>query len=240
MRPSVTTAENEGWTARREEIRLAKATDPRLARIAQQLAAMGHEVLARLRRTLAALDPLDVQTAPQLIEADARTDQQEVAIERACIDLLSGRQGAVTEPDTVTAIIKANADLERIADLTVNIAERIGHMAQVCGARPPDQIRQMGRIACEMLTDVLDAFGRRDVVLAERVLQRDDAVDVLNEEMYRHMLAEIADDPDRLECAMHDLMVSKVLERIADLCTNLAEEVIFMATGRIVRHGQTA
>ena len=136
----------------------------------------------------------------------------------------------------VLAMIKINTDLERIADVATNIAECVEPLAHLGRGDVPDEISQMSDIATEMLTDALDAFGKKDTVLAGRVRQRDDAMDVLNEEAYRLLLEAVARDPERLEFATHYIVVSKSLERIADLCSNIAEHVIFMVTGEIVRH----
>jgi phosphate transport system protein len=200
------------------------------------LGTMGREVLARFRQVLKALRDLDVESARKAIAEDSRTDEQELAVERGCLDLLmAGKPGRV-DAKRVLAMIKINTDLERIADVATNIAECVEPLAHLGRGDVPDEIAEMGDIATEMLTDALDAFGKRDTVLAGRVRQRDDAMDVLNEEAYRLLLEAVARDPERLEFATHYIVVSKSLERLADLCSNIAEHVIFMVTGEIVRH----
>ena len=200
------------------------------------LGTMGREVLARFRQVLKALRDLDVESARKAVAEDSRTDEQELAVERGCLDLLmAGKPGRV-DAKRVLAMIKINTDLERIADVATNIAECVEPLAHLGRGDVPDEIAEMGDIATEMLTDALDAFGKRDTVLAGRVRQRDDAMDVLNEEAYRLLLEAVARDPERLEFATHYIVVSKSLERLADLCSNIAEHVIFMVTGEIVRH----
>jgi len=204
--------------------------------VRELLGTMGREVLARFRQTLKALESLDVEAAGKAIAEDSRTDEQELAVERACIDLLRTAKAGRVDVKRVLAMIKISTDLERIADVATNIAECVEPLAHLGRGDVPDEISQMSDIATEMLTDALDAFGKRDTVLAGRVRERDDAMDVLNEEAYRLLLEAVARDPEHLEFATYHIVVSKSLERIADLCTNIAEHVIFMVTGEIVRH----
>jgi len=204
--------------------------------VRELLGTMGREVLARFRQTLKVLESLDVAAAAKAVAEDSRTDEQELAVERGCLDLLmAGKPGRV-DAKRVLAMIKINTDLERIADVATNIAECVEPLAHLGRGDVPDEIAEMSDIATEMLTDALDAFGKKDTVLAGRVRQRDDAMDVLNEEAYRLLLEAVARDPEHLEFATHYIVVSKSLERIADLCSNIAEHVIFMVTGEIVRH----
>ena len=205
-------------------------------RLRDELKTMGREVLGRLRRVQKALAALEVEAARQAVDEDARTDAQEVAIEQGCLALLTGPKPARLDMRALLAIIKINTDLERIGDLAVNMAECVEPLAHLGGGTVPEELTEMGDIALEMLTDALDAFGKRDTVLAGRVRERDDAMDVLNDEAYRRLLEAVVENPERLEFATNWIVVSKSLERIADLCTNVAEHVIFMATGEIVRH----
>jgi len=204
--------------------------------VRELLGTMGREVLARFRQTLKALEALDVAAAGKAAAEDSRTDEQELAVERKCIDLLLTAKPGRVDVNRVLAMIKISTDLERIADVATNIAECVEPLAHLGRGDVPDEIPQMSDIATEMLTDALDAFGKKDTVLAGRVRQRDDAMDVLNEEAYRLLLEAVARDPEHLEFATHYIVVSKSLERIADLCSNIAEHVIFMVTGEIVRH----
>jgi phosphate transport system protein len=204
--------------------------------VRELLETMGREVLARFRQTLKALESLDVEAAGKAVAEDSRTDEQELAVERGCLDLLMAAKPGRVDVKRVLAMIKINTDLERIADVATNIAECVEPLAHLGRGDVPDEIPQMSDIATEMLTDALDAFGKKDTVLAGRVRQRDDAMDVLNEEAYRLLLEAVARDPEHLEFATHYIVVSKSLERIADLCSNIAEHVIFMVTGEIVRH----
>ena len=214
------------------------ATDAgaRVRRVRDELAQMGHTIDARLRKVAGVLVTLDVEAAADIVEADNETDIREVAIERECVDILAAARPGEVSPAEIVAIIKINSDLERAGDMVGHIAERVPALAALRAGPLPEQIDHMARIGAEMLADAVDAIHRKDTVLAQRISQRDDAVDELNEEVFRAMLAEIASDPVRLEFGMHCLIISKSLERIADLATKIARNVIFMATGQIVRH----
>jgi phosphate transport system protein len=215
---------------------MAEDTTQRLRQVQADLLRMGRAVESRLQRVLKALAALDADAARAIAEADAETDRQEVAVERACLDLLAAAGRAKVDTDAVVACLKFNIDLERAGDNVKNLAERVPILGSLGAGPPPDQIGHMGRIAGEMLTDALDAVGRRDTVLAGRVIQRDDAVDVLMEEVYRALLDDIAGRPEGLEAGLHHLTIAKTIERVADHAAGIARNVVFMVTGKIVRH----
>ena len=215
---------------------MAEDMAQRLRQVQGDLVRMGQGIEARLRRVLKALAALDAAEARKIAEADAETDRQEVAIERACLDILAACGRAKVDTAAVVAFLKFDIDLERAGDNVSQIAERIPILQSLGAGSAPDQIAQMGTIACEMLTDALDAIGRRDTILAGRITQRDDAVDVLMEEVYQALLVDIAERPEGLEAGMHHLGIAKTVERVADHAANIARNVIFMVTGTIVRH----
>lgn len=215
---------------------MAEDMAPRLRQVQDDLGRMGRGIEARLGRVLKALASLDAVEARKIVEADAETDRQDVAIERACLDILAACGRAKVDTAVVVALLKFDIDLERAGDNVSHIAERIPILESLKAGPAPDQVAEMGRIAREMLTDALDAIGRRDTILAARITERDDAVDVLMEEVYQSLLDDIAERPERLETGMHHLVIAKTLERIADHAANIARNVIFMVTGNIVRH----
>ena len=215
---------------------MARDLGERLWRVRDDLERMGHTVEARLRRFATVLKTLDVDAAMEIVAADADVDAREVAIERECIEILAESRPGEVNAAEVVALIKINSDVERAGDMVGNLAERVPALAALKAGPFPEQIDQMARMAAEMLTDAIDAVGRRDTILARRISQRDDAVDVLNEDVFGAMLGDIASDPRRLELGMHCLIISKALERLADLATKIGRNVIFMVTGEIVRH----
>lgn len=215
---------------------MAEDMAPRVRQVQDDLVRMGRGIEARLGRVLKALASLDGAEARRIVEADAETDRQEVAIERACLDILAACGRAKVDTAAVVALLKFDIDLERAGDNVSHVAERIPILESLGAGPAPEQVAEMGRIAREMLTDSLDAIGRRDTILAGRVAERDDAVDVLMEEVYQALLDDIAERPERLEAGMQHLVIAKTVERIADHAANIARNVIFMVTGTIVRH----
>jgi phosphate transport system protein len=136
----------------------------------------------------------------------------------------------------ITAAMKINADLERIGDQAVNIAENAVRIAKAPPLRPMIDLPRMAEMAESMTRDSLDAFVRRDAALARDVLSRDDAVDLLKDQIFRVLLTHMMADPGTIERALGLLLVSRNLERIADHATNIAEDVIFVVEAKDVRH----
>jgi phosphate transport system protein len=132
--------------------------------------------------------------------------------------------------------MKINADLERIGDQAVNIAEHALKLVRLPVLKPLIDIPRMAKMAAAMTRDSLDAFARRDAALARRVLAQDDEVDALKDQLFRELLTYMMADPGTIERALALLLVSRCLERIADHATNIAEDTIFMVEAKDVRH----
>jgi len=171
-----------------------------------------------------------------VIDGDQEIDELELDIEERCLDLLALHQPVAKDLRFITGIMKINSDLERMADLAVNIAKR----AEVLSHVPPlpfrPDISRMAAVVKQMVREGLDAFVRRDVALALRVWSRDDEADRLFREIIGESIQFMRDNPDRIGDTMHLTGAIRNLERVADHATNIAEDVIFMAEGRIVRH----
>jgi phosphate transport system protein len=133
-------------------------------------------------------------------------------------------------------VLKINADLERIADLAVNIAERTQGAAEYPDVDVPDKLSKMVGLATAMVRDSLDAFVELDTELARRICLRDDEVDDLNRDVIDDLYATVRANPDLVEAAMHYFSASRHVERIADHATNIAEDVIYLVEGEIARH----
>ena len=136
----------------------------------------------------------------------------------------------------IMSAVKINADLERIGDQAVNIAENATQVLAHPPLKPILDLPRMAEIAQQMTRDSLDAFVRRDSVLARQVLQRDDEVDLLKDQNFRVLLTYMMADPGTIERALALILVSRNLERIADHATNIAEDVIFLVEAKDVRH----
>lgn len=174
--------------------------------------------------------------ARQVIDGDRDVDQREVEIEEDCLKALALHQPVAADLRYIVAVLKVNNDLERMGDLAVNIAERALGLAALPAARCPPELTTMVRIVRTMIRDTIEALIRSDVAVARRVQETDDEVDDLHRGMFAHVREIASRDPASIDAGMLFLSASRHLERIADQCTNVAEDVIFMVEGEIVRH----
>ena len=163
-------------------------------------------------------------------------NRNEVAIEERCLRLLAIHQPVAVDLRRVAAALKINSDLERIADLAVNLAERTEDLMAHDQAPIPDALEQMVSVALAMLRDANTAFVNIDASLAENVCRRDDGVDELNRSVIRGLVTEMEANPDMVPGLLHVFSASRIVERIADHATNIAEDVIYLARGEITRH----
>ncbi len=211
--------------------------------ILREIAALKKEILALgaaaeeiLYKAMKSLEERDKALAEQIMKEDADIDQMEVEIEEDCLKVLALHQPVARDLRLIIAILKINNDLERVGDLAVNIAERAAFLATKEKAEIPADFMKMSEISRDMLKKSLDALVTEDTALAHKVCGMDDAVDAINREMYILIQNEIKRDPSKMENLIHLLSVSRHLERVADLATNIAEDVIYMIDGEIVRH----
>ena len=174
--------------------------------------------------------------AKTVIEQDPRIDAFELEIDNAVVDLLALQQPVATDLRFIVAVLKINSELERIGDHAVNIAQS----ALQCSALPPapmhDDIPPMARIARGMLHDAIDGFIQNNAPVCREVLKNDDLIDDLNKRVVKELVEMIRREPHSLDQALELVRVSRNLERVADLATNIAEEVIFMAEAEVVKH----
>src|SRR6202008_3928986 len=168
------------------------------------------------------------EKAAQVVERDHEIDQIEMAIDDACIQLLALQQPMARDLRLITMAMKISNDLERVGDHAVNIAQAVPHLAEQPVFLEFAEIDEMARLAREMLSDALDTFVRGDATTARDVLRRDDRVDQMHESLFRILLTHMMEDPRRIGPAMSMFLVSRNLERIADLATNIAEDVGFV------------
>lgn len=190
-------------------------------------------------RVRAAVEGL-MSREPAVIEKVRRGDQPindlHIEIDNVCFKLLALHQPMAADLRAIVAVVKINTDLERVGDLAVNIAEASSRYITHPPVKKLIDIPQMGQIAQVMLRDALDAFVKRDIVLAQKVLDEDDILDGLKSQIFRELLTYMLQDPATVEPALDLILVSRHLERIGDHATNIAEDVIFMVSARDVRH----
>jgi len=174
--------------------------------------------------------------ADEVIKSDLNIDQTEVAIEEECLKVLALHQPVAIDLRFIIAILKINSDLERMGDLAVNIAERAQFLATREKPNIPLDLPLMAEKTKAMMKKSLDSLMKQDAKLAYEVLAADDGIDAMNREMYARIQDAIRRKPEHLESLIHLLSCSRHLERIADHATNIAEDVIYMIDGVIVRH----
>ncbi len=189
-----------------------------------------------LQRAVKSLETRDIVLANTAIETDVIIDQMEIDVEEECLKILALHQPVAVDLRYLVATLKINNDLERIGDLAVNIAERAAFLATQPKTDFPFDFSNMAKKAQAMVTQSLNALINIDADLAREVLSKDDEVDAIHRAMYEQVSESIKRNPDNLNCFIHLLTVSRNLERIADHATNIAEDVIYMIEGAIIRH----
>ena len=189
-----------------------------------------------VRDAVRALDRRDSRLAQKVIDADLEIDHAEVDVEEEGLKILALHQPVAIDLRFIVAVLKINNDLERIGDLAVNIAERAQFLATHEKVDIPFDFAGMAEKAQAMVKQSLDALVNLDAGAALAVCAADDEVDAMNRQMYLQVGEGIREHPDQVESLTHLLSVSRHLERIADHATNIAEDVIYMVRGEIVRH----
>ncbi len=197
---------------------------------------MGGIAEEQVRPAVKGLVDRDQALIDQVLTGDDPLNSLHIEIDNRCFTLLALYQPMAADLRTIVAAVKINTDLERVGDLAVNIAEA----ARRYVAHPPVKklidIPRMAMIAQTMLRDALDAFVRRDIELAQQVLNEDDRLDSLKTQIFRELLTYMLQDPHTIEPALDLILISRHLERIGDHATNVAEDVIFIVSARDVRH----
>lgn len=215
----------------------------RLEDLRNRLARMTALVQQAVERAVQAVLEGDASLARQVIDGDARIDELEVQIEKQAIDLLALYQPAAGDLRLITVVIKVNSDFERIADCAVNVAQRAlplahekGTAAAVTSHQVPTDLRVMATGVIATLRDTIKAFNLSDEPLAHKLLKGDDVVDALYHQIVQDTLAEMQNDSHGANTDLSTIMIAKNLERIADHCVNIAEDVVYVQSGRIIRH----
>jgi phosphate transport system protein len=209
------------------------AFDQELRRLEDDVLRMGSIVGDLLRRAVEALKTQDVTAAASVKEADAQIDQLHLDIEQRVITLIATQQPMAGDLRTLAAVMAISMDLERMADHAGGIAQAVKRLNHSALLRPMVDIPYMEQVVRGMLHDVLEAFARRDPVLAEAVAAKDDTVDALHKQIFRVLLTYMAESPRTLSEALELFMVAMRLERVGDHTTSIAERVVYMATGQM-------
>ena len=207
-----------------------------LSELKVRLLTMSGEAEAALGLAVDALLERDIAKAAQVIANDRVIDDMEMEIEAQCIHLLALQQPMARDLRMLTSALRIANDLERVGDHAVNIAQSTERMAQARTIAPEPEIVEMARLAREMLSDALEAFIRGDARAGREVCRRDDKVDALHDSVFRILLTHMMEDPHTIGAGMELFLVSRNLERVADLATNVAEDVVFLVEGKSIKH----
>lgn len=214
--------------------------DKDLQALKDHLVRMGSLVEAALIRSLECLRTKDRAAAAAVIEGDQEINTREIRIDDQIIDLLALNQPVASDLRLILAAQKINNDLERIGDHAVNLAESSMVLAPTGLETPFGMIMSMSEIVLRMIHQALDGFIHSDPSLGRAVLNQDDMIDDLNRKVYADVLKTMKSRPDAIDAGVELIRVSRNLERVADLATNIAEEVIFIAQAKVVKHGSGA
>jgi len=198
-----------------------------------RMSSLAEEAIAKAIRAL--LDRR-VEIAQEILRDDVKINDFEMLIDRAVVDLLALQQPVASDLRFILAASKINNDLERIGDHAVNIAESAIKYAEIPSIGPVIDIPQMAQITKGMLRDAIDGFIHANPTLCRAVLKNDDIIDDLNKQVFQELVTTIRSNPEAIEPALELIRVSRNLERVADLATNIAEEVIFVAEAQVVKH----
>jgi len=207
-----------------------------LSHVKVRLLTMSGEAEAALGLAVDALLERDPAKADRVIQGDRVIDAMEMEIEEMSVNLLALQQPMARDLRMLTSALKIANDLERVGDHAVNIAQSAERLSQARPIAPEPEIVEMARLAREMLSDALEAFIRGDATAGREICLRDDKVDALHRSVFRILLTHMMEDPHTIGAGMELFLVSRNLERVADLATNIAEDVVFLVEGKSIKH----
>jgi phosphate transport system protein len=207
-----------------------------LENLHQHIMSMCAVVEEVVHRAVEELGRPDVEVSQEIVDRDDEIDRWDVRIEEECLKILALHQPVADNLRRVAAVMKIAWELERVADVAVNIAERAAGLAGAPEVHVPEKLNHMAQVALDMLRLSLDAFVAQDSRLARDVCGQDDIVDALNREIIDELLQMMKGSPDLVEPALQLFSASRHVERVADHATNIAEDVVYLVEGEIIRH----
>ena len=211
--------------------------DEELKELHKEILRMGVLTQEAIFKSIEALKNRDKTQAQEIIDTDDRIDELELAIDERCIDLIARHQPMAGDLRFITTGMKINAELERIADLAVDISQRVLELMEKPLLKPLIDIPKLSTIAQNMVRGSIDAFVNRDVELAKKVVFSDEEADNLRNLVQEELINDyMAKDPATAPRAVALLLIARHLERICDHATNIAEDVIYMVGGKVVKH----
>jgi phosphate transport system protein len=210
--------------------------DQELLDLKEKILRMGILVEEQVQGALRALIERDSDLARKIIANDRQVNTLDVEVDEDCLRLLALQQPAARDLRFITTAMKISTELERISDLAENICERAIELNEEPQLKPYIDIPRMANWSLRMVKEALDAFVNQDATLARKVCTDDDFVDDLTHQLFRELLSFMLENPQTITRAIRITFISKYLERIADHATNVAELVVYMVEGKIIRH----
>jgi phosphate transport system protein len=210
--------------------------DEELKGLKEKILKMGAMVEEQIAHSIKCLVDRDSDLARRVIESDHRVNAMDVEIDEDCLRLIALHQPMARDLRFLTTAMKISTELERMSDLAENISERAIELNEEPQLKPYIDIPRMAEHAQRMVKEALDAFVNQDSALARKVCGDDDFMDDLNHQIFRELLAFMIEDPRTTTRAIRISFISKYLERMADHATNVAELVVYLVEGKIIRH----
>jgi phosphate transport system protein len=219
---------------------MAKHLERDLENLQRDLLTLAASVEEAIHQAIRSLREREPNLARQVIAGDAQIDQEENHIEEECLKILALHQPVAVDLRRIAAALKINTDLERMADLAEDIAERALYLAQLPATAIPEKLQRMTDLTTTMVRQSLDSFVNLDARQARRVCRLDDEVDRYNNEIIQELIGMMQESPAMVEQGLSLFSATRHLERIADHATNIAEDVVYLVEGTIVRHQPAA
>ncbi len=219
---------------------MSKHLERDLENLQQSLVTLAASVEEALHKAIRALQERNAELAKEVIDGDNQIDVEENYLEEGCLKMLALHQPVAIDLRRITAAMKINGELERMADLAEDIAERAVHLASLSPIPVPAKLQRMTDLTTLMVRQSLDAFVNLDARLARTVCRLDDEVDRYNTEIINELIAAMRASPAMVEPGLSFFSATRHLERIADHATNIAEDVVYLVEGEIIRHRPAA
>lgn len=215
---------------------MSKHLERDLHTLQRDLLQLAASVEDAIHKSIRSLQERDIPLAEQVIEGDNQIDKDENHVEEECLKILALHQPVAVDLRRIASALKINAELERMADLAEDIAERAEHLAQLPPIRMPAKLQRMTDLTTSMVRQSLDSFVHLDARLARTVCRLDDEVDRLNRDIIDELIHTMQKSPEMVEPGLSLFSATRHLERIADHATNIAEDVVYLVEGEIIRH----
>ncbi len=211
----------------------------KLNKLKEKIIEQGNLVESMIEKSIRGLINKDKALLLEVIQVDEpRTNEVEIEIDEMCISLIARFQPEARDLRTIITILKMNNDLERIADMAENISESALFLIERPLLKPLIDLPKMAEETIRMLKDSIDSFIKNDPKLAKDVCERDDIIDAYRDQILRELITYMISDPTSIERAIHLERISRNLERIADLATNIGEDVVYIVEGKVIKHGR--